>query len=607
MAVANFRACSIALPYAVECCKSILDSLVDTVLKVSHSLNEDTQFEAKSTTVTPYNTLSLSHPHNPNPPIQCCLRRKISIMLFYYESLESECDVFHRMTIDSEGQERLMYWQCFERYYSSIPEEAKLSYGRVFTQRWMLREIAAFTIASMLEKGEDIIVGEYDGLPARSLSEWTKEDLTAFRESLVKLKKTVLLASATATYGEEEKSTSDSSRCRNNIYNIEKILRITDVNVILSPLRRALKKQLNDIRATNEPKVDREVLDHFLKDVESTNDQIVKKCLLTLLEEDETTGDYKLKDLNSLRSIMVKSGKSPFSLEKFAAKIIKTLILWSKDMFEVPKLFASYFPEPSEAEEMGLEDDGDEMDEEEHHNAVRNLRSARTGLQGKGVDPLNETLEQASRVSRPTRRSPRLDHQSNKSNGKRARDSQDIKRSPRTVAVSNDNVEQEASPTNERSSLERGSSSRKRRKSGSLYTKKSSARALSFDDSQTDGTEILSEPGADAVLSELPTRATPRSKRVKKRNNDTPESQRSSGSTVAKSQQKKYAGRRRWTDEEKRAIKEGIRQKGVGNWAQIKEMYKVVLKDRTSGQIKDCFRTMKKRDELDWTMYTNEL
>ena len=53
-----------------------------------------------------------------------------------------------------------------------------------------------------------------------------------------------------------------------------------------------------------------------------------------------------------------------------------------------------------------------------------------------------------------------------------------------------------------------------------------------------------------------------------------------------KSQTKKYEGRRVFSDEEKRAIREGVRELGVGKWAPIKEMYNVILQDRTSQQIK---------------------
>jgi len=68
-----------------------------------------------------------------------------------------------------------------------------------------------------------------------------------------------------------------------------------------------------------------------------------------------------------------------------------------------------------------------------------------------------------------------------------------------------------------------------------------------------------------------------------------------------KSQEKCYEGRRNWTDLEKAAVVDGIKVLGVGNWAAIKRREALILRDRTSGQIKDCFRTMKNRGELDLT------
>ena len=55
---------------------------------------------------------------------------------------------------------------------------------------------------------------------------------------------------------------------------------------------------------------------------------------------------------------------------------------------------------------------------------------------------------------------------------------------------------------------------------------------------------------------------------------------------VQKSQQKKYQGRRLWTEEEKLAVKRGCQELGIGRWAEIKTNYFSSLRDRTSGQIK---------------------
>ena len=66
-----------------------------------------------------------------------------------------------------------------------------------------------------------------------------------------------------------------------------------------------------------------------------------------------------------------------------------------------------------------------------------------------------------------------------------------------------------------------------------------------------------------------------------------------------KSQEKMYDGRRPWSDDEKNAIIEGIRNGLLGKWAEIKKESGSILLGRTSGQIKDCFRTMRKRGELE--------
>jgi hypothetical protein len=65
-----------------------------------------------------------------------------------------------------------------------------------------------------------------------------------------------------------------------------------------------------------------------------------------------------------------------------------------------------------------------------------------------------------------------------------------------------------------------------------------------------------------------------------------------------KSQQKGYIGRKSWTNEEKRAIQEGIKIFGKGQWAVIKGHFNKELADRTSGQIKDCHRTLEKHGKI---------
>lgn len=101
------------------------------------------------------------------------------------------------------------------------------------------------------------------------------------------------------------------------------------------------------------------------------------------------------------------------------------------------------------------------------------------------------------------------------------------------------------------------------------------------DDSSSSDDEEIPSPAAKskAVSSPVP-RIQPQSTR---------------GVNVPRSAGKK---RKRWTDEEKEAVRQGIAQHGVGRWALIKSDWAMELRDRTSVQIKDCYRTMLKRGEL---------
>lgn len=92
---------------------------------------------------------------------------------------------------------------------------------------------------------------------------------------------------------------------------------------------------------------------------------------------------------------------------------------------------------------------------------------------------------------------------------------------------------------------------------------------FSFEDSDTDNDEI----NAPISLSGLPSSITRKRKVV-------------------------HGRRRLFTDEEKQAIRDGINIYGVGKWADIKAHFAIVLRHRTSVQIKDCFRTMVKKGEI---------
>lgn len=56
--------------------------------------------------------------------------------------------------------------------------------------------------------------------------------------------------------------------------------------------------------------------------------------------------------------------------------------------------------------------------------------------------------------------------------------------------------------------------------------------------------------------------------------------------------------RRKFTEQEKVAIREGVRKFGFGKWSKIREEYGEILRQRTNVNIKDCYRTMMSKDEV---------
>lgn len=118
-----------------------------------------------------------------------------------------------------------------------------------------------------------------------------------------------------------------------------------------------------------------------------------------------------------------------------------------------------------------------------------------------------------------------------------------------------------------------------------LLEKKKTATSLKFSQDELERSdEEITEASDDDILPQMKKRTTAKT---------------SPAAKLKKSQQKPYEGRKVWTDIEKMAIKEGIENYGMGKWAKIKADNAEILKDRTSGQIKDCVRTMKKKGELD--------
>lgn len=122
------------------------------------------------------------------------------------------------------------------------------------------------------------------------------------------------------------------------------------------------------------------------------------------------------------------------------------------------------------------------------------------------------------------------------------------------------------------------------RDSSKLLEKKRSAIRLQFqddiDDDENDDEE--DEPG-NVTLSDLPNRAKAKAKSPARLAPD-----QGIFTPTGRVHQRRF-----WTEEETIALKEGVRTLGTGRWADIKSEHEYILRNRTSVQIKDKWRTMR--------------
>jgi hypothetical protein len=121
-----------------------------------------------------------------------------------------------------------------------------------------------------------------------------------------------------------------------------------------------------------------------------------------------------------------------------------------------------------------------------------------------------------------------------------------------------------------------------------LLDKKKSAIRLKFQDDDIEDDDDEEDDLGNVTLSDLPNRAKAKAKSPARLPPDqgvfTPEG--------------RVQKRRFWTDEETMAVKDGVRRYGTGKWAEIKSHHEHILRNRTSVQIKDKWRTMTRNNEV---------
>jgi hypothetical protein len=199
--------------------------------------------------------------------------------------------------------------------------------------------------------------------------------------------------------------------------------------------------------------------------------------------------------------------------------------------------------------------------------AFQKLQRSRARLNEHVDDPLADIVAAAATIA--------------KRNRARTRKRKQPEPSPAEEKVDDEESDKDNSAGDRAFTVRSKISPKKKRKSprkspraqGTMLDKKKSAMRLNFtqEEEESDSEDIEDPDQEDEVLPDVKKRAKIASP---------------SPSKKRKSQQKMYEGRKIWTEVEKNAVIEGISRFGAGKWAQIKNEYHIILKFRTSGQIK---------------------
>lgn len=270
----------------------------------------------------------------------------------------------------------------------------------------------------------------------------------------------------------------------------------------------------------------------FCRDVmESDEDKQVQLAFAYLLEKDRKS----FKPVDKLQEIFSDRTR-PYSFDRLIERTNKLIRKWADLVFDAPTLAGHYIHDE---------------DKRKESKALERLHRSRARLDESVKDPLPDVVAAAARAKRPAASS----------------------------ANDKDSDEDNADEPGPIETKKRRSS--RSRDGGRLIEQKKSAVQLVFSQGESDDEEI-EEAGDDDDDEVLPG-TTNRTLQVT--TNLPPASPRKK----AKSQQKPYDGKRAWTNDERNAIKEGIKICGKGNWAAIKERFSHILAERTSGQIKVGF------------------
>merc|ERR1712238_548030 len=302
----------------------------------------------------------------------------------------------------------------------------------------------------------------------------------------------------------------------------------------------------------------KEFMAAYMRVIEEEEEDKIKSAFLSFLQKDNMD---VFRSPSTIRRLL-DDPKRPLSYAFLLSRVDKLIRSWAFKVPGRPKL-AEIYNDSAVTAAVAMTSDA---------RALRRLQQSRARLEDHVEDPLPDVVVAATRARR--KRTKQKNQSEDEKDDEEGSDSSS--QAERTKHKHKKNTH----------FLFPSESKRARRSPqgrGKLLEKKKTATRLGFTPGEESDDENIEDSEED-VLPQVKRRAfvvkSPSSAKQKK------------------SQQKTYEGRRLWTDVEKNTVIEGIQNFGLGKWAEIKKNNSVILRNRTSGQIKDCFRTMKKRGEL---------
>ena len=217
-------------------------------------------------------------------------------------------------------------------------------------------------------------------------------------------------------------------------------------------------------------------------------------------------------------------------------------------------------------------DAGDDDGEEEKEDNLDRLKRTRKALMNNVEDPLDDCVAKAK--SARTRPAAQVDHNTSQ-NERKVSTPAFLKKKKNSYKIVFSDSEDDDVPGNVKGKAEGSKAGES--KAGESKAEEGKAEE---DASKMDELEDSEEENEGVKLSSVPERfksAVPDKTAVPKA-----------------SEPKKGKRRKKFTDTEDKAIRDGVAEFGAGNWSDIKSFYHIDLANRTAVQIKDRWRTLNK-------------